>query len=259
MPPKPRTGIECETDRIIRAIREEMSEMKSELINLKELLTVRDEKITFLENSVIDLRNENKNLRSELVSVIDKLDSTEAYERRDTVIVSGAVSPATQGEITKNVVIELIRDKIGLNIQHNDISIAHRLQTHPKRQGGKPPGICVKLCRRDLKRDLLTASKNQPRRDSSKIFINESLTPTRSAIFKTLRNIKRNNIDLIKGVTTQDGQVVVYTPPQPAATGVTSMRKDIRHRINTRAQLQNFCDEFVRQPLENFIDAWPSA
>ena len=123
----------------------------------------------------------------------------------------------------------------------------------------RPPNIYVKLVRRDLKKQLITASKRQNRNSPDKIFINDSLTPLRTAVFRTLQRIKRDN-DVIKGVSSVEGEVYAYTAA-PAEHGArdrrTGPRKDQRHRINSQDQLRHFCDEFVKKPLEQFITSWP--
>ena len=124
------------------------------------------------------------------------------------------------------------------------------------------PNIYVKLCRRDLKKDIIVASKQQPRATESerkqKIFINESLTQSRKIILQTLLKIRRSTTGIIKGVTTQEGQVVAFTsrPPQAASATITTQR-DLRHVINTKEALQKFCDQYVKKPLEDFVDSWP--
>ena len=131
-----------------------------------------------------------------------KIDATEAYERRDSIIISGAIPPATEGreENSVKVVVDTINKKLGaISIGPNDISVAHRLQAKPTVPGStpRPPNIYVKLVRRDLKKQLITASKQQ-NRNSERIFINDSLTPQRNAVFRTLQKIKREH-DVVKG------------------------------------------------------------
>ena len=213
----------------------------------------KDSKISELETSC-------DSLKKTISSLEQKIDSTEAYQRRDSIIISGAVPPNTVGreENTANIAIELVKSKLGpnINITPNDISVAHRLQAKPTTQGSpRPPNIYVKLVRRDLKKQLINASKKQDKRSANKIFINESLTPQRTAVFRTLLRIKREN-DVIKGVSSVEGDVFVYTAAPPEAGARPP--KDLRHRINTRDQLRCFCDEYVKKPLEDFVVSWPS-
>ena len=246
MPPKSRSDGSPETQQIISAMKDEFEKMREDMNEMKELLATKTGVIESLTSEVDILKNR-------VASLEENLDSADAYERRDTVIISGSIPPNVQGEITSNVAIGLISEKLGLRIQTTDISTAHRL---PRRsnaqqtQGSKPPSIIIKLCRRDLKRNLIHASKQQPKQSHDKIFVNESLTPQRSAILRTLIRMKRGH-PIIKGVTTQDGRVVAFTETS------TQQSRDDRHIINSRINLQKFCDQFVRKPLEEFIENWP--
>ena len=245
---------------IIDALREELSGMKEDLREMKEFLTNKDERISCLEATVADLSTVNSNMQSKLEELEAKIDATEAYERRDTIIISGDVDRATNGEDSKKVAIDLIQRKLGgFKLLPSDISVAHRLQTSspPQGQTAKPPNMYIKLCRRDLKPALIQASKQQPK-NTSRIYINESLTPTRTAIRKSLLNMKRSHPDVIKGVTSQEGVVVVFTPAPAAAAG-RERAKDLRHRISTRSQLKKFCEDFIKKPLDDYIISWPKA
>ena len=138
------------------------------------------------------------------------------------------------------------------------MSISHRLQAkRSNAQAMKPPNIYVKLCRRDLKQELIRASKNQPKESTDRIFLNESLTKQRSAVLQTLLKIKKNH-SVVKGVTSMDGDVFAYTPADSASASRDANRpKDKKHKINTRCDLQKFCTTYVSKPLEDFLEVWP--
>ena len=91
------------------------------------------------------------------------------------------------------------------------------------------------------------ASKGQAREAQNKLFANESLTPNRTSILQT-----------IKGVTTEDGKVFAFTA-HPDGTSRSSdengRRKDRRHAINTKEELQTFCDSFLRKTLEDLLES----
>ena len=221
-------------------------------------------KISQLEKSLKDAESDKKNLYVKIDSLEDKIDATDQYERRDCVILSGAVPPVTPNENIREVTIDIIKAKYrNLNISPDDISICHRLQPKRATNGSeRPPNIYIKFVRRDTKRELIKASKGQAREAQNKLFANESLTPKRTAILQTLLKIKRSNDD-IKGVTSEEGQVFAFTAaPQDSnnrTTDTSVRRKDRRHSINTKAELQKFCDTILRQQLEDLVDSWPPA
>ena len=192
-----------------------------------------------------------------------KIEGTEAYERRDTLIISGSVPPAATSEATSKVVVQLVKKKFPeIQIEKSDISVSHRLQSkRPNRQGViPPPNIYVKLVRRDLKRELIEASRKQPRDSHDKIFINESLTPKRTRIRSTLLNMKKAHGNIIRGVSSYEGDVYAYTPqqlePGSSRDADAQRRRDKRHRINTDEDLKKFCLDYIKKPLDEFLDVW---
>ena len=198
----------------------------------------------------------------------NKLDATEAYGRKDTIIISGATPGITAGEDSNAVVIELLNNKIGVTIEPN-ISVSHRLQPkRPDRQGIiHPPNLYVKLVRRDTKRALIDACRNYNklnRNEPNKIYVNEGLTPRRRAIMQSLLKMKKTH-NVVTGVTSQDGEVIAFTAARETAANSSSTsaaggarKRDVRHRVNTREDLRKFAAEFLQKPLEDFLTTWPN-
>ena len=82
---------------------------------------------------VNDLRSEVNQLRIKLGRMKEKIDDADAYERRDTIIISGNDVPsATHGEIVSDIVCGVVRDRLKLEMDVTDISAAHRLGPKPK-------------------------------------------------------------------------------------------------------------------------------
>ena len=234
-----------------------VSEIKDEFHNICQ---AKDAKIKSLENS-------NQHLTKQLMLLENKMDATEAYERKDTLIISGAVPGPVANENTNAVVINLVKDKLGFHLDPKDISISHRLQAKkPNSQGVTyPPNLYVKLVHRDTKQAMINASraKNKQNKNApNKIFINEGLTPRRRTILQSLLRMKKVN-DVIRGVTTQNGVVVAFTAPRQGAsppsgsTASSGRPRDVRHLISTREELRKFCAEFLQKPLEDFLTSWP--
>ena len=213
------------------------------------------------DSEISDLKISNDLLKTQVSTLKDNLDATQAYERRDTVIISGVVPAVSSGEVTSDVVVDLVKSKLpSVKIDRREISVSHRLQPKkPDAQGiTPPPNIYVKLVRREMKIALIKASKAQDRNSTNRIFINESLTPQRTAVFQTLLKIKKKH-DVVRGVSTMEGDVFAYTPVGEEASSSSNAvrRKDKRHLINTRDALQKFCDQYIKKSLEDFIATWP--
>lgn len=88
---------------------------------LKNELISKDAKID-------EMNNEIEKLKSKLQESESKLDNTEKYEKRDTVIVSGPIlPPKTRQENPVDVVRRVFRDHLKINITEHDVSVALRI------------------------------------------------------------------------------------------------------------------------------------
>ena len=218
--------------------------MKSEFQKFREefadMLESKNSEIEQLQAKVLTLEDE-------LTKVKDNIDSTEAYERRDTIVLSGSSIPeGSRGENCVATAQSLIKEKFRVEVSDSDISCSHRLGTKPANQEPDKRSLIVKFCRRDVKTNVLLSGR---RAKAHGLFVNESLTPARNSIFRTLRIIKRSHPQLVQGCSTFDGNVFAYTK----STNPNSTR-DVRHKINTHSRLVQFCDDHVKLPLTTFLD-----
>ena len=107
-----------ENKSIVLVIVEEFRKMKTEFLDT---ITERNQEVDSLKNDVKELRAKV----SELEQCVDQAD---AYERLDTIIVSGGSVPAfTNGENCSTILKVLIKKKLHLEISSSDINTAHRL------------------------------------------------------------------------------------------------------------------------------------
>ena len=207
------------------------------------LLGKRDERIKSLEDELV-------NVKRNLAKMEEKLDDADAYERRDAVVLSGDLPIAKTGENCSSIVRDIIKNKLNVNIAGSDISVARRVGKKPASQLPDKRSIIVKLCRRDLKQDLLTAARSVK---PDRFFLNENLTPKRSTLLFALRQAKKKFPDIISGCNTVDGKVYVYVKPpssEPAA-------RNSRMTVNTLDGLKDFCGRVLKQPVSSLIDRWP--
>ena len=177
-----------------------------------EMLEARDREIE-------DLKLQNTNLELAIQSLEDEKDRAEQYSRKDSVILSGpAVGPMTTDEDTRDHVVALIKDKLKVEITHTDISTTHRLgpQRRPNNGNSERRNIYVKLVRRDMKKEIIQASKKQPKNAS--LVAHESLTEKRRNMLKALQGMKRAFPGRVKGCTSMDGKLYAFTPPLPGQT-----------------------------------------
>ena len=191
-------------------------------------LQEKNQKIAKLEGDVSCLQKQVSKLE-------EKIDDQDAFERRDIVIISGSAVPALQpNENMQQVVCQLLKDTLKLNVAPTEISLAHRLGVKVQRQGPDRRKILVKLCRQDTKSSILNAARTVK---NPAIYINESLTPQRQTIAFALRKARKDFPHIIEGTSISNGKVFAYvrSPNQPAGT------KDAKMPVGTMAQLENFC------------------
>ena len=238
-----RIQVSSDSQLIIKEMKEEFDMIKREIKDLKskfgEFLAQKDEEISELKGEIGGLKEKVKELNN-------VLDDNEAYERRDTVVVSGGGLPVVQrGENCSEIVRELIKKELKLTIPISEISTTHRIGSKPNNQMPDKRNFIIKFCRRDCKRELILASKKIR---NPNLVVHENLTPKRRNVFQILRRIKRDHPELVKGVSSYEGRVFAYTPNL-----VNPSFRDQRHLVNTMDSLTTFCREHVKQPLDNFL------
>ena len=129
-------------------------------------------------------------LRHKVSKLEERVDDAKAFERRDTLVFFGEAMPQVSAdENCTTVVRNLVKEKLKVQLLPTDISTAHRLGKTPSNQQVDRRYIIVKLCRRDLKRDILFACQNiRPN-----MYVNEYLTPVRLTILYVLRWAKKSH------------------------------------------------------------------
>ena len=168
----------------------------------KEIETLKDE-LQRKDTEMKQLKSEVKDLKSKVTTLENHIDDVEQYERRDTIILTGpSVPPETPTENTKSLTVDVIKEKLRINMKDNCISVAHRLGAKHN-QTNRP--IIVKLVNRSLKYELVGACiKLKP-----EIYINESLTPKRLNIMKKVLAIRKQHKQKFEQCYTKDGKITI--------------------------------------------------
>ena len=222
--------------------------MKKEITDMKnEFLAAVAEK----EEKVSALKLQNDLLKKRVDALEERIEENEAYERRDSLIISGStIPPANNDEDCSSIVRDLLLRQVNLNVREQEISVTHRLGTRSGSSNSDQRSIIVKFCRRSTKVDVLaSARKKKP----ANFFVNECLTPTQRAIGYVLRKAKKEFPAIISGSTTFDGKNCVWIrPPNPTARGA----RDTKEVISTHQKLKSFCTRVLEKPVEHFSDHW---
>lgn len=208
---------------VVKVITEIISaQFSDKIVNLQKELVEKDKQINQLTCEVTTLKTRVDDLEL-------NHDNLDQYERRDTVILSGASLPQeTPQENTTNVVTQTVREHLKINIKETDISITHRLG-RPTQQHNRP--IIVKLVNRSLKQDLVGACiQLRPQ-----LYVNESLTPRRRVLLNKVLAIRKVHKPKFQQCYTQDGRIVI--------------------KLKNSTQKQTITDE---KQLLSFLEKYPS-
>ena len=226
---------------IVSAMSKQIKKMEENFVSI---LTSKNDQIETLQTEVNDLK-------IKVCKMEDNLDEADAYQRKDTIIFSGNSIPVvTVGENCPNLVKNLLRDKLRIELDVRSVSTAHRLGKKLPTQAPDKRPIIAKLCQRDTKNLIMSASRNARLSD---LYVNKSLTPARGTILYALRRIKRAHPSLVTGCSSFDGKIYVYTKP---SSNAPPEARNVRHLINTRERLVLFCRDFIKKPLEDFLESW---
>ena len=176
-----------------------LNDLKNEFISLirekDEKIHQLEEKVTALERSVCVLGNRVEDLESE--------------GRQTSVILSGSALPPAPaaGEQSAQIACDLIKNKLKIVLTPESIVTSHRLGSRPPNQSPDKRSILLKLSHRERKRDLLSACRTVK---PSGLYINESLTPARSKLLYSLRQLKKQFPTTVDGCGSQNGRIYAW-------------------------------------------------
>ena len=236
-----------------------MGNETKELLSI--LVTYFDGIVNQRDARVVELESRVTKLENHVAKLEESIDENNQYGRRESLIVSGELVPMeVSGEDCRNVVIDLFRINLRLNMQPNDISTAHRIgRVNSSNGSSQKRNIIIKLCRRDLAAEIYSACRQL----KPKFFINDSLTPTRSKICFMLRQLKKKFPSKIKAVRSIRGEPMVTVPKEgeritrQSSANSSSTRSETRPvTITTRLQLETFVREHLKKTLQDVSLPW---
>ena len=189
---------------------DKLKEIKKEfLTTLKQQFDVMRSEILSLKESNSSLLKEVEILREGVRSAKEHAIRNEQYSRRSDVRIFGVSE--TTGEDSKQVVVDLLRSKLGLPAEKCHLIAAHRLPNGSRdKLPNKAYPIIVRFASRDLRDEVLQKKKKL----GKGTYINEDLCRDVQAIFSRVRSDPR-----VERCWTRNGSVFVK-------------RKDIEGRIH---------------------------
>ena len=146
-------------------------------------------------------------LQEQISALQNRNDDLENYGRRNTIVISGPSLPqVVRDENCIDLATEIIKENLGMQeFRRTDIDVAHRLGK-PRLGSLDKRNIIVKLVRRENKRKIFTACRI---RKPQNLYINESVSKTRSTILYVLRKASKDFPTKFGPCTTEDGNVRV--------------------------------------------------
>ena len=258
---KSQKNLSLESKSLLNLLIEAMKTMLNERDNkvceladrLEEEIVDKESKINALNTEIQNFKSVNTDLASQLKKMTNAHDELEAYGRLDSLVFSGDKIKVYQPDedcvsIAKNMInseLKLAMDPI--------ISSAHRMGRPPAPESTEPDkrSIIVKFVKRDDKFKVLKKATNKSTRVSG-LYVNESLTPTRAKILYVLRQCKKNRNSPLKGTSTLNGRVFAVHKASATSSDDDPM---LRTEINTKENLQDFVQNFLKESLESFLDS----
>ena len=91
-------------------------------------------------------------------SLRSDIEVNEQYERRDTLIITDLDLPVASQNENSKVIVKYLLNEVGVTVDLNDISIAHRTGRKPTNAPAEDMrGIIFKLSRKDLVQVIFNA------------------------------------------------------------------------------------------------------
>ena len=200
------------------------------------------QKLTAKDEMIDTLRAELGLPKRKVIDLENTVEDTEAYERRDTIVVSGSDLPlVTEGDDSSEIFTDLVKNKIG--IVKTNISVAHRLGPKPTTQTPDKRNLIVKFCRREDKHDVMKAWKTvRPR---------NLFTRNRSTLMCGLRH--KRFPDKVAGCGSFDGKVDVWLkPPNPDSPRA----RNTKTMVNTRDKFSELCENYFKCSATDLVSSW---
>ena len=153
------------------------------------------------EVKIVEVKDENKDLKKKLVTKSLDLEKLQQYQNRDVIKICGVAEPSGLGprehEDTNQTVKKVFSKLYNTVITDQDISVTHRIRSRIQRSG-QPKAILFKAARRDFRNKLMRMKRDMReiqdfKGDYPDIFMVEQLTPMRSKVAYKLRHDQ--NID----------------------------------------------------------------
>ena len=165
--------------------------------DLEGKVKLRDDRISALEMEI-------KSMKAEYSGVGTAVDDLEQYSRTNSVRIQHPHWIEDEHKDCRALLMDYAKDN-NIELISSDIDACHRVG---RKEPNKIRPILVKFIRRNH-RDSLLKTRTKQRRDKSKIYVNEDLTPARARAAKEARALVNSN--KIASSYVYSGKIVINT------------------------------------------------
>ena len=167
------------------------------------------------KRSLSQLREEIRKLREEKNSEVESLKTRvgkmDANKTSNNVILSGSIiPPVMQNEDPLAVATDILKTHLRYELPKHQVESAYRIGRLPERGSPDKRKIIIKLCDKNIKKDLFGAYRTMKVQD---LYINEELTPEANNLFYQLRQLKKRNPNSFDRLFTRDGIIKARKSP----------------------------------------------
>ena len=173
-------------------------------------------------------------LRSTVSMQGDRVEELQQYTRRNCLLVTGI--PESTGENTDELIQEIAREKIKIELKDNDIDRTHRTG---QSYNGKPRPIVVKFTRYSARNNFM---RNRKQLKGTKIGVQEMLTPFIRGLLKRAQDLVEQ-AHWVKGAWTWDGKVNVLVQP-------LGCEKPKRETVKNQDELYSIFNRYAKQHMD---------
>lgn len=213
-------------DESLKAINENMEKIQGDIFELQienERLKVSNKELTCKFEQLKESEREDR------LCIID----VEQHSRRNCVLISGIREKTPEKdsdgkpvrENTDKVVLDLVKEKLGIELKEEDIDHTYRVQHHNMYQNkpGRPRPVVVKFVRYNIRQKIMSSRRELK---ETGIGMHDFLTHGRQRLLQITQNLVKH-VKRAKACWTWDGNVTVLIDlggGQEKRIGVNSIR-----------------------------------
>jgi len=236
-------------DLINEAVADKLSQLNNEVVDLRKEITDLKEDVEKLKgenlgqqstlNKLTKASNKNEMLRNDVSNRLNArsvdLEELQQYTRRNCVLINGV--PEHKGENTNDVVVNIAQEKMGIELEPEDLDRSHRIGKF--KAPGKHRPLIVKFARYNVRQNFM---KNRKQLKGTSIGVSDLLTKFSQHLLHRANELVDQSRH-VKAAWSWDGKVhvLIQHDGQPSR----------KLTINNQKNLQDDFGESPQRPVED--------